>query len=629
MFDRQRGRLLGKTCKPHLESLESRRLLDASLQPIPNLNVPVTVGSQVPLLAGAGAPNQVYTVTTSNDNIQAAIAQGKFMTVNVTHASSGGTDPAFTGSLTFQLFEDLTPLTASKIEQLVAGGFYTNRNFHRVSPFFPGPTDYIVQGGSVNGDGTGQVPYAGFPFQDEFNLQLVYDGMGQLAMANQFGNAGFDTNDSQFFVTDPGQPRFLDFSNPIFGQLVSGQETLDLMTQVAVQPAFTGENPPTMPVSPIIITSATLSDVNPNGVLHINSANSVTPGVTDVTVTATDPVTNTTASQTFQVTAVPNNDADGNPINERAILGLVDPNPVIGANQTYTVQLNGADATPGDTLTYTVQGGLTADRSAFVPIQNATAAVSDTGLLTVTPTAGFTGTIKLLVGVRDQIDRSGTGNINSPRNFNMHNITLQVTNQFAGVRVLNSNLIITPPPRTDKVPNTVSVDESNGVLLVTMNGVVNPIQPQSLSIDRIIIFGAKASDQIQVQDTVDPAILVTLDGGHGGTNFLKAGLSDTREHGWFGKNTLIGGPGNDALIGRRGHVRFVDSDGSDQLFAGVIPVLQHRSTHHVKARVHKITHPSGTFYKFVNGHLLPRSVANRIIHHQQVQAARAARHTTT
>ena len=53
--------------------------------------------------------------------------------------------------LTFQLFEELTPLTTSRIETLINQGFYTDKNFHRIANGFPGANDYIVQGGSPDG----------------------------------------------------------------------------------------------------------------------------------------------------------------------------------------------------------------------------------------------------------------------------------------------------------------------------------------------------------------------------------------------------------------------------------------------------------------------------------------------
>ena len=39
-------------------------------------------------------------------------------------------------------------------------------------------------------------------------------------------------------------------------------------------------------------------------------------------------------------------------------------------------------------------------------------------------------------------------------------------------------------------------------------------------------------------------------------NKLTGGSGETREHGWFGHTTLVGGSGPNQLIGRAGHVRF-------------------------------------------------------------------------
>jgi cyclophilin family peptidyl-prolyl cis-trans isomerase len=602
-----------------MESLEGRTLLNASILPISNVTVPQTVGLEVPVMAGAGAPaNQVFTVTTSNNNITATVAQGKFLTINVTHASSGAGDPAFSGALVFQLFEDLTPLTASKIEQLVQNGFYTNNSFFRVANMFPGANDYIVQGGSPNNMGGGTIGLPGFPFQDEFAQQLVYTGMGQLAMANAFSfPGGWDTNSSQFFITT-GQPRSLDMQNPIFGQLVSGFNILTDMTKVATTLSPV-DNAQSLPKSPITITTATLSNTNPNGVIHINAKGATQPAVTNVTVTATDPVTHTTASRTFQVSVVPNNDPMGNPINQRAFVAPVaNTNPMILPNTTYTLQLQAGDAEPTDTLTYMVQGGVSTSSgtAAFTAVQNATATVSATGLVTVTPSAGFVGDIPLVAGVRDQIDRSGTGNVNAPQNFDMHKIRLHVTRQTAGVRVINTannnELVVTPPPRTDGKSNSIVIDEQNGNLLVGLNGVVDPLQPAASGINRIVVYGGTANDQILVTQAVDPTIPVTLDGGHGGLNIINAGNGVTREHGWFGFNILQGGAANDFLIGQRGHVHFVKSAGTDLLYAGVIPTLRKRSTHHIKVRIHHFSPTSGTLYAFVGNKLVPLRIAEQL-----------------
>src|SRR5262249_51043896 len=85
-------------CRPVLEFLEGRRLLTASLAPLPNITVPDFLGYQVPLDgSGSNASTQTFTVTSSNPDIAATVAQGQFLTMNVSHASSGAGDPAFSG----------------------------------------------------------------------------------------------------------------------------------------------------------------------------------------------------------------------------------------------------------------------------------------------------------------------------------------------------------------------------------------------------------------------------------------------------------------------------------------------------------------------------------------------------
>ncbi len=95
---------------------------------------------------------------------------------------------------------------------------------------FPTATDYIIQGGSLSGTGSGFSGIAGNPFVDEFVQQLSFSNPYQLAMAN----SGPDTNDTQFFMTT-GEPEFLNFKHTVFGQVVSEvSSTVDAMTKVAV-----------------------------------------------------------------------------------------------------------------------------------------------------------------------------------------------------------------------------------------------------------------------------------------------------------------------------------------------------------------------------------------------------------
>ncbi len=229
------GRARPKTARRlQIEPLEGRTLLTASLAPIPSVTVEATAGYQVPLngMFGGNTDPETYTVSTDNTTggVTASVATGEFWTIGVSHASSGPNDPAFSGTMTLQFFQDLTPNSVSKIESLITGtvpfnqltpqaqsviypggsgttgvDYYTAPNggdtFHRVANLTPAmtPGDLIVQAGSINGDGTGQV--FATPYANETLPQLVYNGSGQLGLANSNSATDMVTNDSQFFIT--------------------------------------------------------------------------------------------------------------------------------------------------------------------------------------------------------------------------------------------------------------------------------------------------------------------------------------------------------------------------------------------------------------------------------------------
>ena len=91
-------------------------------------------------------------------------------------------------------------------------------------------------------------------------------------------------------------------------------------------------------------------------------------------------------------------------------------------------------------------------------------------------------------------------------------------------------------------------------------------------------------------------VSTTIDSGHGNVAFLTGGGGPTREHGWFGHTTLIGGPGPNQLIGLAGKVKFKPTKATDLIFAG----KPRRRT----ALLNTLP-PGGTYYKFVHGHLVP------------------------
>ena len=79
------------------------------------------------MLANTGATDaQTYTVTSSNPDIAASIATGPFWNVGVSYTDPTNAANDFTGNLTFQLFQGLTPNTVSEISNLTNNGYYVN-----------------------------------------------------------------------------------------------------------------------------------------------------------------------------------------------------------------------------------------------------------------------------------------------------------------------------------------------------------------------------------------------------------------------------------------------------------------------------------------------------------------------
>jgi cyclophilin family peptidyl-prolyl cis-trans isomerase len=144
---------------------------------------------------------------------------------------------------------------------------------------------------------------AGSPIADEFSSALTFNSPGLLAMAN----AGPGTASSEFFITAPGIAQTSmpntnwDYQYAIFGELTSGFDIYNkiLSTPLTTNPG-SGEN--SSPVSPVTITSASISNTTTQaGVVQISEPSDFTGSAT-ITVTATGS-DSTTAQQTFTVSA--------------------------------------------------------------------------------------------------------------------------------------------------------------------------------------------------------------------------------------------------------------------------------------------------------------------------------------
>jgi cyclophilin family peptidyl-prolyl cis-trans isomerase len=374
--------------KPLLEAMEDRRLLTASLQAVAPISVPALQGYTVPLLANNGTTDpQTFTVTSSNPDINVSMAQGPFWTIGVSSKNSSNPSESFSGALTFQLFQNLTPNTVKMITQFTNDDYYTTSGmfFPRIVSNFDGPGISVVQGGSTSLNGSGTSGQPNTPFANENMQQLALTGFDQLAMANA---GGTNSNNTQFFVTT-GPTDALGYNYTVFGQLVSGQATLAKMAQLPVQAnSLTGEH--SEPSSPLTITSASMSTTSPDGVAVID-ATQARPGETaTITVTAHDTKDGTTATQSFPITVA----AYEGPVTQ-AEVGNVNfkpyANPVSAVaykNTPVNLQLSAENTYPDSTATVPLS---------YMPISSPTGGTisnfnAATGSFTYTPNAGFTGT---------------------------------------------------------------------------------------------------------------------------------------------------------------------------------------------------------------------------------------------
>jgi cyclophilin family peptidyl-prolyl cis-trans isomerase len=448
-----------------VERLETRFLLNATLNSIGAQQIEAGKFLYVPLTATSSTSSPVnFLVQSSNSNVTATVLAGNpslKMTVSGTDSSS----QPFSGVLTFQMFQDLVPATVARIEQLVNSGFYNGLTFHRII------NNFVAQGGDPSGNGTGG---SGTLINDEFTSKLTYNSRGLLGLANR----GHDTNDSQFFITDTKTsaplPETLNFQQPIIGILTSGFATFQ---KLITTPTNTTTNAP--------LNTATMSNVQiftdtQNGVLQITAPSGFT-GSSNLAVTATDG-TGPSSPQNFTTSVVANTTTD------RPFLGAV-TNQATNENTPISFDVQGIDL-ENNPLTFVVKAlsgfdstatgadpnGTGSDPQNVMPSITVTPASGSTPAMahiTLTPAHNFTGAISLVVGVRDQTNRSTTGgSLDSLSNFDTQKFTLTVNAQTASKLVFTQ----TPPTATTGVAVSpvvkVAVEEQSGNVVTGDNSTV-------------------------------------------------------------------------------------------------------------------------------------------------------------
>jgi cyclophilin family peptidyl-prolyl cis-trans isomerase len=391
LFPRRRGVLetspAEKYRRPCFEYLEPRQMLSINAD-FSSLGTSFFNDQQdlyIPLTSGDTGGNVTYSVTNnSNANFSAQVLTGN-PTIDINFSGNGFTNQ----DITIQLFANLTPNTATAIENLIKNNAYSTASFYRVITSLSGEGNFLLAQGGVGGAGTGSA------INDEFNSAVTFNSPGIIGLARGTNN---DTGNSEFFITDPAASyavsqdttleQSLNFQYTAFGQLTSGFSAFQQMMTTAVQ--SNGGNPPedSQPVTPITINSVKIVTDTQNAVLHIQNLTKAV-GADNITISASDGV-NPTQSEVLTV------NQQTSTVTDPAFLGPVPATITTTENNATTLNLTATNQSNG-TLTYTVT-----DPNNFgstpANIQNISINQS-TGAVTITPANGFTGRISLLAGV--------------------------------------------------------------------------------------------------------------------------------------------------------------------------------------------------------------------------------------
>lgn len=119
------------------------------------------------------------------------------------------------GVMTFELYDDATPIAVENFKTLIEKGFYNGLSFHRVIP------NFMIQGGCPIGNGTGG---PGYTINCETKAPKQYHDRGVLSMAHR----GPNTGGSQFFICHNRQGvQHLDGVHTCFGKVIDGLDVID------------------------------------------------------------------------------------------------------------------------------------------------------------------------------------------------------------------------------------------------------------------------------------------------------------------------------------------------------------------------------------------------------------------
>lgn len=148
------------------------------------------------------------------------------------------------GTIVIQLYADVAPVTVNNFVCLATNDYYDGVVFHRVI------RDFMIQTGDPTGTGRGGPGY-------QFNDELPGDELNYIEGSVAMANSGPNTNGSQFFISTTNNSGGLQKNYTIFGQVVEGEDVVQVISEVPVSMNAQGEQSvpaATMTVLDIIIT---------------------------------------------------------------------------------------------------------------------------------------------------------------------------------------------------------------------------------------------------------------------------------------------------------------------------------------------------------------------------------------
>lgn len=148
------------------------------------------------------------------------------------------------GTIKVELYPDVAPESVSNFIALANKGFYNDLTFHRIMK------DFMIQGGDVNGDGTGNAKLSNikdvnededkdYTIKGEFRNNGVNNKIpmeeGTLAMAR--ASYSYDSASSQFFIVtaENEQTEALYGDYAAFGKVIEGLDVVHKIEEVEVK----------------------------------------------------------------------------------------------------------------------------------------------------------------------------------------------------------------------------------------------------------------------------------------------------------------------------------------------------------------------------------------------------------